>query len=79
MKEKSIYTPGRYRAEAMAFLRTRLGEEEYVQIMSPPGARQYPYVAAKLFLSPQDWEKYVYVEQNGSLRGFQSSGEDLSL
>ena len=67
------YVPGEYRAEAMAFLRSCLGEEQYAQVMSPAKARQHPYVAARLFLSPQDWKKYAYVEQYGTLQGFSSS------
>ena len=64
------YTPGEYQAEAMAFMKSCLGEEQYARIMSPEKARQHPYVAARLFLSPQDWKKYVYVEQHGTLEGF---------
>lgn len=64
------YTPGEYQAEAMAFMKSCLGEEQYVRVMSPEKAREHPYVAARLFLSPLDWEKYVYVEQHGTLDGY---------
>jgi hypothetical protein len=67
---RDMYVPGEYQAEALAFLKSCLGEQRYEQIMSPAKARQYPYVAARLFLSPKDWDKYAYVEQHGTLQGF---------
>lgn len=64
------YTPGNFKDEALAFLKSCLGEEEFSQILMTTTARQHPYVAAKLFLSPIDWEKYIWIEQHGSLDGF---------
>ena len=69
-RRDTSYAPGEYQAEAMAFMDSCLGAAEYARIMSPEKARQHPYVAARLFLSPLDWKKYVYVEQHGSLEGF---------
>ena len=64
------FAPGKYQAEAMAFIKSCLGEEKYARILGTAKARQHPYVAARLFLSPADWEKYVYIEQNGTLDGY---------
>ena len=64
------YAPGEFRAEAMAFIRSCLGEEQYARVLGTAKARQHPYVAARLFLSPADWEKYVYLERHGTLDGF---------
>ncbi len=64
------YNPGEYLQEALAFLRERIGETEYEQIMGRADSRWHPYVAARLFLSPMDWERYVWIEHHGTLDGF---------
>ena len=61
------YLPGNYKREADAFLRTCMGEQMYEKVMSADAGRRHPYVAAKLFLSEDDWKKYVWIEQYGSL------------
>lgn len=59
---------GAYRREAVAYMRQRLGPERFNQIMSSCGSfAKYPYVAAKLFLSVEDWNRYVWIEWHGSL------------
>lgn len=65
-----VYRPGEYRKEALRFFRERIGEKQFDRIMEQADSRQHPYVAARLFLSPLDWEKYVWIEQHGSLDGF---------
>ena len=65
-----LYSQGMFRQEAMAFLRERLGERQYERIMMRPDSRQHPYVAARVFLSPLDWDRYVWIEQHGTLDGF---------
>lgn len=63
---------GAYRREAVAFMRERLGEERFGSIMaSRESFAEYPYVAAKLFLSIEDWNKYVWIEWHGSLDGYE--------
>ena len=64
------YLPGNYKKEANAFLRTCMGEQMYEKVMSSDAGRRHPYVAAKLFLSEDDWKKYVWIEQYGSLDGY---------
>ena len=66
----AAYQPGEYRREALAFLRERIGDEQFEQIMERASSRQYPYVAARIFLSPLEWDQYVWIEQHGSLEGF---------
>ena len=39
----------------------------YEKVMSADAGRRHPYVAARLFLSEDDWRKYVWIEQYGSL------------
>ena len=64
------YLPGNYKKEANAFLRTCMGEQKNEKIMSAEAGRRHPYVAARLFLSEDDWRKYVWIEQYGSLDGY---------
>ena len=64
------YSPGAYKTESLEFIKECLGEEKFLQIFDSEESRNQPYVAAKLFLTVQDWNKYVWIEQNGSLKGF---------
>ena len=64
------YVPGTYKQEASAFLKACLGDEMYGKIMHSGSGQKYPYVAAKIYLNGLDWEKYVWIEQHGSLEGF---------
>ena len=66
----SNYAPGPYREEAWKFLRQCLKESQYEELLTRPKVKKYPYVVAKVVLSLIDWERYVYIEQNGSLDGF---------
>lgn len=60
---------GTYQTEALRFLKEHMDEDTYNLIMQK-GGKKKPYVAAKVFLSPSDWKKYVWIEQHGSLDGF---------
>lgn len=64
------YKPGKHTGEALAFMKERVGKERFDRIMESADSRRHPYVAARLFLSAEDWRKYVWIEQNGSLDGF---------
>ena len=64
------YYPGTYKDEANAFLKERIGEEVYNHVMSQTNGREHSYVAARVFLKDRDWEKFVWIEQQGSLEGF---------
>ena len=64
------YIPGTYKETAIAFLRERIDGETYERLVAHSGWNRFPYVAAKLFLDEDDWRKYVWIEQHGTLRGF---------
>ena len=38
--------------------------------MSSEAGRRHRYVAARAFLNQADWEKFVWIEQHGSLAGY---------
>ena len=66
-----IYKPGLpYKEEALSFFRSCVGEELYERAMSSEAGKQHHYVAARTLLSQTDWEKFVWIEQHGSLDGF---------
>ena len=66
-----IYKPGlKYRKEAMAFFRDCVGEETYTRAMNSEAGSRHHYVAARVFLSQADWEKFVWIEEFGSLAEF---------
>ena len=64
------YIPGTYKEMAIAFLRERIDGETYERLVAHSGWNRFPYVAAKLFLDEDDWRRYVWIEQHGTLRGF---------
>ena len=64
------YIPGTYKETAIAFLRERIDGETYERLVAHSGWNRFPYVAAKLFLDEDDWRRYVWIEQHGTLRGF---------
>ena len=64
------YSPGMYQEASMKFLKERLGEEIFNRVMGNENSRKHPYVAARVFLSQADWDKFVWIERNGSLEGF---------
>lgn len=66
-----VYRPGlKYQKESMAFFRSCVGEETYTRAMSSEAGRLHHYVAARAFLNQADWEKFVWIEEFGSLAGF---------
>ena len=67
------YLPGNYKREADAFLKTCIGAQMYDKVMSAEAGRRHPYVAARLFLSEDDWRKYVWIEQYGTLDDYPQS------
>ncbi len=64
------YLPGTYKEEANNFLRQRMDQTTFERIMSHKDGRMHPYVAAKIYLSEPDWEKYIWIERHGSLEGY---------
>ena len=66
-----VYKSGlKYRKESMAFFRDCVGEEIYERAVNSEVGRRHHYVAARAFLDQADWEKFVWIEEFGSLAGF---------
>ena len=66
-----VYRPGfRYKRESLRFFKDCVGEEAYNRAMGSEAGRAHHYVAARAFLSQPDWEKFVWIEEHGSLDGF---------
>lgn len=63
------YCPGIYRKEAIMFLKKCMDEKVYDSIMKHGDGFKHPYVAAKIYLGSCHWEKYVWIEQHGTLDG----------
>ena len=75
-----VYKPGlKYRKESMAFFRDCVGEETYTRAMSSEAGRRHHYVAARAFLDQTDWEKFVWIEEFGSLTGFPGFSDILTI
>ena len=54
----------------MAFFRECVGEEIYTRAMHSEAGRRNHYVVARAFLNQTDWDKFVWIEEYGSLDGF---------
>lgn len=66
-----VYKPGfRYKKESLAFFKNCVGDEVYQSAMNSEAGRSHHYVVARMFLNQTDWEKFVWIEEHGSLDGF---------
>lgn len=66
-----IYRPGfRHKQESLRFFRACVGDEMYEKAMSSDAGQTHPYAVARAILNQADWEKYVWIEEHGSLDGF---------
>ena len=65
-----VYRPGLYRDAALDFFRSCVGSETFNRAMGSEYGHRHHYVAARAFLNQADWERFVWVEQHGSLEGF---------
>ncbi len=66
-----VYRPGfQYKLESLDFFRHCVGEEIYQLAMNSDAGREHHYVVARAFLNQKDWEKFVWIEEFGSLDGF---------
>ena len=66
-----IYRPGfRFKRESLAFFRLCVGEETYTRAMQSEAGKQHHFVVARAFLNQENWEKFVWIEEYGSLKGF---------
>ena len=69
------YSPGIYKTEAVMFLKQCLDSDTFAKLSRSENFRRNPVVAAKIYLRDEDWNKYVWIEQHGSLDGF--TGENV--
>ena len=66
-----IYRPGfRFKKESMQYFRSCVGEDVYSKAMSCDAGRAHHYVVARTLLNQTDWEKFVWIEEHGSLNDF---------
>lgn len=66
-----VYRPGfRFKEESLAFFRQCVGDETYARAMQCDAGKRHHYVMARAFLNQKDWEKFVWIEEYGSLKGF---------
>ena len=66
-----IYRPGfRYRKESMQYFKSCVGEDTYLKAMNSDAGRAHHYVVARTLLNQSEWEKFVWIEEHGSLKGF---------
>ena len=66
-----VYRQGfRYKKESLDYFRQCGGEETYRLAMNSEAGRAHHYTVARAFLSQTDWEKFVWIEEHGSLDDF---------
>ena len=66
-----VYKPGgRFKEQAMAFFKECVGAETYRKAIASEAGRRHHYVVARAFLDQANWEKFVWIEEYGSLDGF---------
>ena len=66
-----VYRPGfQHREEALLFFRACVGDDVYERAMRSEAGRAHHYAVARAFLDQPDWEKFVWIEEHGSLDGF---------
>ena len=66
------YSPGIYKTEAVMFLKQCLDSDTFDRLCKSENFRRNPVVAAKIYLGGEDWNRYVWIEQHGSLAGFKA-------
>ena len=66
-----IYRQGfQYKKEALQFFRECVGDDIYTKAMNSEAGHSHHYTVARAFLNQADWEKFVWIEEYGSLNGF---------
>lgn len=66
-----IYRPGfRHKKESLRFFKTCVGDETYTKAMKSEAGRTHHYVVVRTLLNQTDWEKFVWIEEHGSLEDF---------
>ena len=66
-----VYRPGlQHKKESLQFFKACVGEDHYNRAMGSEAGHAHHYVVARAFLNQSDWEKFVWIEEFGSLDGF---------
>ncbi len=66
-----VYKPGfRYRKESLQFFKACVGDDTYSRAMSSEAGKAHHYAVARAFLDQPAWDKFVWVEEHGSLDSF---------
>lgn len=66
-----VYRPDfRFKRESLAFFRLCVGEETYKRAMQSEAGKHHHFVVARAFLNQENWEKFVWIEEYGSLKDF---------
>ena len=66
-----VYRPGfQFKQESLDYFRQCVGEETYQLAINSDAGREQHYAVARAFLNQKDWEKFVWIEEFGSLDGF---------
>ena len=66
-----VYRPGfQHKNESLLFFRACVGDDVYARAMNSEAGRAHHYTVARAFLNQKDWEKFVWIEQYGTLDGF---------
>ena len=68
-----VYRPGfpyRYKKESLRFFKGCVGEDVYLRAIGSDAGREHHYTVARAFLDQEEWEKFVWIEEYGSLDGF---------
>lgn len=66
-----VYRPGfPYKNESLQFFRSCVGDDIYRKAMNSDAGRAHHYTVARAFLNQSDWEKFVWIEEHGSLDSF---------
>ena len=66
-----IYKPGfQYKKESLSFFKSCVGDEIFDKAINSEAGRAHHYTVARAFLSQDNWERFVWIEEFGSLKGF---------
>lgn len=70
-----IYRPGfRFKEASLRYFRQCVGDQAYNEALNSDVGRRHHYVAARVLLNQADWERFVWIEEFGSLDGFPERG-----
>ena len=61
---------GPHQEAAKAYFLQCIDAATYERLRRKAGWDDHPYVAARLYLSSDEWKKYLWIGKHGSLEGF---------